>query len=102
MHGNVDSPANLKNGGHTADVDGWMQWDQGDTSAAFTVELVQNNVSGTGSGTYRPPQTEWDIDVTASNGATFNKGAAVANVSAVVSNGNGTTTVPWTTNLQID
>jgi hypothetical protein len=102
VKGNVDNPLGRSNSGHTVQAEGWMQWDAGESSAVFTVGITQGVVAGTGSATYQPNDTSWDINVTAGNNGSFQYGPASASVTAVVSNGSGPpTTVNWTTPVQL-
>lgn len=104
MWGNVDSPLNRQNSGRKVDAEGWMGWDAGETSAVFTIGITQGTgVSGTGSGTYKAGVITWDILVTAAGSNQFQHGQATVSVTAVVSNGGGpTTTVNWTTPVQLN
>jgi hypothetical protein len=103
MWGNVFSPLNRQNNDRTVDAKGWMQWDTGETSAVFTIGITQGIVSGTGSGPYQNGKTTWDIRVAAANNQQFQRGPANASVTAVVTHSDGsTTTVNWTTVVQLN
>jgi len=103
MHGNVDSPLGRSDGDHEVQAEGWMQWDQGETSAVITVGITQGSVSGSGSETYEPDETTWDIGVIAGKNGVFQGAQATASVTAVVSHNAGpTTTINWTTQVQLN
>jgi hypothetical protein len=106
MWGNVDSPLSRQSNDTEVDGKGWMQWAPGEQSAVFTVGITQGGVSGTGSKTYRnpggDPRENWQIPVKAAGNQKFQKGQAMASVTAVVTYANPpTTTVNWTAQVDL-
>jgi hypothetical protein len=103
MWGNVDTPLNRQSNDTVVDAKGWMQWAPHEQSAVFTVGITQGGVSGTGSKTCQNTQTTWQIPVKAAGNQKFQKAAAMASVTAVVTYDDGsTTTVNWTTQVQLN
>jgi hypothetical protein len=90
MNGNIYSELGLKDSDRTIDARGWLEFEGNEQQATLTVKFTQNGVWGTKSQSYtRDPgkaRIEWDIDVTAANGGTFQKtladGRADADVTA--------------------
>ena len=79
MNGNIYTDLGLKHGDKKIAAKGWIEFEGNEQEATLTVKFTQNGAWGTRSQVYTrngESRIDWELDVTAAYGATFQRSLA--------------------------
>jgi len=94
MNGNF-TRLNRQHGGQELEVEGWLDWEEGDTGATLRITITQGTLTATADPEpVTPDDTTWKVTVTA-NGAQFAQGVAAGLAGATVQSSGGNSDQSW-------